>query len=73
MSEQMTENLPKSKLKRFLTGRRSSSSKQVVGGNEDEKKELAINIVMVKKIRIWESTKQEKAKKWTKWVELLYL
>ena len=48
----MTENLPKSKLKRFLTGRRSSSSKQVVGGNEDEKKELAINIVMVKKIRI---------------------
>ena len=73
MSEQMTENLPKSKLKRFLTGRRSSNSKQVVGGNEDEKKQLAINIVIVKKNRRWENTKREKAKRWTKWVELHYL
>lgn len=73
MNERTVKNLPKSKLKRFLAGKKSFGSKSVNSGDEGEREQPTVNIVMANKQRRQENTKWEKVKKWTKWVEPYYL
>lgn len=66
----MVENLPKSRLKCFLVGKRSSGSKPVGSGNQREMEQSTVSTMTAKKQRRRENTKQKKPKDEPNWWNL---